>query len=289
MDNGGKGVMKHHFSPHSLLPVALGALVGIILILFFKMGVPPLVLAVALAGLLVLMMGVIYLNSMIRLGALRRLKRIYKRLEAGEGDAVLAELNARRAGGDRSYQMALVLSTAYAYLGQGEEAELLAYEAWNEVKRRGLCQKTDRPSKYLCDIIMVALSDAWNAQGRYLEAVNFIRGRVSDALQPNIMAFVMTFNLYLAGQDDNARATLHRIEPPAGLYNLKRRLPVKYQFMTAYLRYKLLGEDTRPALVKLRGELANWQAEAERNAANPYGARLREILDDVQAVLPQDG
>ncbi len=40
-----------------------------------------------------------------------------------------------------------------------------------------------------------------------------------------------------------------------------------------------------PLVELLRDQLAEWEDEQARNAHNPYGQRLREILDDIRLIL----
>jgi hypothetical protein len=55
--------------------------------------------------------------------------------------------------------------------------------------------------------------------------------------------------------------------------------------MLAYMRYKALDDDPRSALRKYCGEMYKWNDEAARNANNPYGKRLREILDEIHTLI----
>ncbi len=56
--------------------------------------------------------------------------------------------------------------------------------------------------------------------------------------------------------------------------------------MLAYLRHRLQGATFHPD--NLRDQIAAWEDEARRNAGNPFGARLRAILDDVHTAIESD-
>lgn len=224
------------------------------------------------------------LVTVIRMRWLRRFQKIARRLKRGEGQAVLDEFAARREAGDNSPEVALALSAAYSYLGRGEAAEPLAREVIDYWEQRGAFRKTDMFSKAWCDLALIARSDAWIAQGRYTKAANSLRPRVSSAGLPNFMTAIIAWQFFLAGENYNAQVVLAQLQPMADRRNNKRVVSLEFQFMVYYMRYKLLGEDCRADLARLHDQIAEWENSATRNAANPYGLRLREILDDVRKI-----
>jgi hypothetical protein len=51
------------------------------------------------------------------------------------------------------------------------------------------------------------------------------------------------------------------------------------------MRHKLLGVINADDLLTHRNAFPDWQDELARNAHNPYGAQLRDIVADLDTVL----
>jgi hypothetical protein len=228
----------------------------------------------------------IYVLTVIaRFGWLRRFNRTVRRLKAGEAETVIAELTARRATGGLSFEETLALATAYNYVGRAAEAEPLVQEAQSLLDQAATAAKKDMSSRAKCDLALIAQYDTRIVQGHFAEAGHSLRPRVAQAVQPNFMTAIIAWAFFLAGDSYNASVVLGHIQPATTGRNNKRSISLKYQFMVAYMQHKLLGEDTRPDLVRRSDQFTDWEAEAARNAANPYGARVRQILDDIRPLL----
>jgi hypothetical protein len=249
----------------------------------------PVVYGVFLGGWLGISLIYRFVYLAPRMSWLRRLNRVYKRLHSGDGEAVIAELTARRAAGDHSFETAMQLAAAYSYQGRGVEAEPLAHEVIAAVEARGACKKRSIPARALCYMAMLTLFDAWITQGRYVEAANYVRPRIPHTLQPHTLTVLIAWAFFLAGDSYNARAALSHAQFSGGRFNPERRIYPKHRFIAAYMWVKLANTaETRATLLTYRDQLAAWEDSATRNAGNPYGARLAEILEDVRAVLSAD-
>jgi tetratricopeptide (TPR) repeat protein len=203
----------------------------------------------------------------------------FSRMKAGQAPQVALKLEQRRANGDTSLETVMTLSAAYAYMGRGDQAEPLAREALNTLQTDGIEFKQDQKSRYLTDAAYIALADAVCAQGRFQEAAQILVPRVDNGLRP---VFIRTFQAWfymLAGDMAQTLALLDEIPPST------REITPKYKFMLAYMRYKALDEDPRAGLRKYRGEMYKWDDDVARNANNPYGKRLREILDEIHILM----
>jgi len=266
------------YLPGIVIGVAL-AVVGILL------DWPFVVTAAAALGIVIVVWLIYVVNAVIRFGWLRRFNQTIRRLKGGDAEAAIAELEAKRAGGDRSFEGTLALAAAYNYVGRGADAEPLVREAQSLLDRAGTCGKKDTSSRAKCDLVLVAQYDTQIVQGHFAEAAHGLRSRVSQAVQPNFMTAIIAWAFFLAGDSYNANVVLGHLQPATSRGNNKRMISLKYQFAVAYMRHKLLGEDTRAALVTHSDQLADWEAEATRNTANPYGARLCEILDEVRPLM----
>ena len=214
-----------------------------------------------------------------------RFRRVAARLKKGDAETVIAELEARRDHGDRSFTTTLNLSAAYAYQGRGDMAEPLAQELLAIIQAQRLETKKGRPALYKRELARIALADAWIAQGRFSEAAYFLRPYPADAAQPNFITAIIAWAFYLAGDTYNASVVLNFVKPESGPRDNATRIGPQYGLMVALMRQKLNGEDRRAELHKLSTTLPHWEDSAVRNAANPYGARLRVILDDLHALL----
>jgi len=244
---------------------------------------------VATMGVVVVVMVVAWLiyvlTAMIRFAWLRRFNRTVRRLKDGEADTVIAELTARRAASGLSFEDTLALASAYSYGGRAADAEPLVLEAQSLLDQTATTTKMDMSSRAKCDLVLLAQYDTRLAQGQFAEAGHSLRPRVTQAVQPNFMTAIIAWAFFLAGDSYNASVVLGHIQPATTGRNNKRSISLKYQFMVAYMQHRLLGEDTRPELVQRSDQFRDWEAEAARNAANPYGARVRQILDDIRPLL----
>jgi hypothetical protein len=236
-------------------------------------------------GIIVVVWLIYVLTVMVRFGWLRRFNRQVARLKAGEAPAVITELEARRAKGERSFEGTLALAAAYNYVGRTDDARLLVEEAQSQLDQAGTSAKHDMSSRAKCDLALVAQYDSQIVQGHFVEAAHSLRPHVSQSVQPNFMTAIIAWAFFLAGDTYNANVVLDHIQPETTRRNNKRVIGPKYQLMIAYMRHTLLGEDTRADLLDRGDQFADWEAEASRNAANPYGVRLRQILDDIRPLL----
>jgi hypothetical protein len=264
--------------PGIIIGIAL-AIVGIVLKWSFLATIGVVI------GICVIVFLIYVLIAVVRFGWLRRFNRYVGRLKAGDAPAVIAELEAQREKGDRSFERALALAAAYNYVGRAADAQPLLEEAQASLDRAGICGKKDTPSRAKCDLVLVAQYDSQIVQGHFAEAAHSLRSRVSQAVQPNFMTAIIAWAFFLAGDTYNANVVLDHIQPATTRRNSKQVISPKYQFMIAYMRHTLLSADTRADLLDRSDQFADWEDEASRNAANPYGVRLREILDEVRPLL----
>lgn len=235
------------------------------------------------------------------------------RLDAGEAESVLAEAVVRRENGDRSAENAIILSATYSYLGRGTEAQPFAHEALTTLERSGMMRKRAWAARVQVDMALVTLFDALLAQGHFIEAASYLGPRVPYSHQPNMMALLVTWALFLAEEDGRARAMLKQMgdldaldaispaveygsqtEPEvkhtANGQNNKRgvieSITPKYAFMLAFVECRLVGKPPSEPLYRHRDQFASWEDEAQRHADNPYGNRLRDILNQIAELLP---
>lgn len=217
-----------------------------------------------------------------------RYVRFTRRLLQGDEDApaaVIADLEAQRAAGKRPLETALMLATAYSFTGRGAEAEPLADEAIDMVIARGLCDKRDIGSRLLCQYARFARYDAWNAQGRFAEAAHSLRPGASAALHPEFVTCVIAWGFFLARDDYNAQVVLEQITMPKRRRLQKTKMSPHFLLIWAFLRWRVLGENTREDLRAFRGAFAFWEHAAERHADDPYGVRLREIVEELRPLV----
>ncbi len=225
------------------------------------------------------LVGIVNIYYWVLLRELRPLRRLFMRLEIGGADAIIEEYRVKYEIGDRSVETMLALSSSNAYLGHGQEAELYAYELMTILEERGDCSEKGLLVQRRCDLARIALIDAWEAQGRFSEAAHYLCSRGSLAVNANLDTAIAAWQFFQAGETDNTRAALDEIKPAIlGFSSQPGFIPSKYLFMLAYLRYKVFNTDPRADLQRHYAQLAKWEDEAQRNATNPYGARLHEIL-----------
>jgi hypothetical protein len=215
------------------------------------------------------------------------LSDLIMRLRTGRAEAALANLRAQRAKGDRSAETAALLAIACNFVGRGDEADPLAAEALAAIQERGLPDSSDALDRALCDIVYSAQYGAWIAQGHFDEAAAMLRAHLSSAVQRNSQTAAAAFGFFLAGDDDAVRDLLRQIQPVRDARQVNTLIGAQYLFMVAYMRHVLLDGDWLWELIQRQDQLDRWDEEAARNAANPYGVRLRAILDDVLALLDE--
>ncbi len=239
-----------------------------------------------LAALVVVEVLLVMMVNRVRFAWYFRFRHVINRLKKGDAASVIAELEAKRERGDRSYTTTLCLSAAYAYQGHGALAEPLAHEVMAIIQAQGLETKKRQPAVHKCDLARIALADAWVAQGRFSQAAHFLRPYASGAVQPNFITAIIAWFFYLAGDTYNASVALNFVKPESGKRtDNATRIGPQYGLMVALMRHKLNGEDQRAELHSLSDTLPFWDDSLARNAANPYGARLRVILDDLHTLL----
>jgi hypothetical protein len=217
-----------------------------------------------------------------------RYRRFSRRLVKGDEAAhatVIAELEAQRAAGVRPLETTLMLAAAYSYTGRGAEAEPLADEVISIVIARGLCDKRDIGSRLMCQYARFARFDAWSTQGRFAEAAHSLRPGASTALHPEFTICVIAWGFFLAGDDYNAQIVLEQLKMPRRRSQQKTKMSPHFLLMLAFMRWRLLGENTRDDLRTFRAAFAFWEHSVTRHADNPYGARLREIVEELRPLI----
>ncbi len=219
-------------------------------------------------------------------GWILRYNRMIQRVQAGDAESLHQELTARYAAGSRTFDTLMGLVLASSYLERFAEAQPFADEARALVEQKRLCTRRDIVSRYTCDLVLYGQFDLAATQGRFSEAAHSLRPRVPDAASPNYMAAIIAWGFFLADDLYNARVVLDNVEPVGKPRDFKRYITPDYQFMVAYMRRVLFGEDTRAQLAELSDRFAHWEDQAAHHTTTPYGARLRAILDDIRPLLP---
>jgi tetratricopeptide (TPR) repeat protein len=176
-----------------------------------------------------------------------------QRILTGDTERLLEETLTRRNQGDYSYQNTLILSAAYAYLGRGQEAEPLAYEAKAAIESEGWFQKAGDEAHLICDLAYIAIHDALLTQGRYDESARALIPRVMMSEKANRNRLWIAWAYSMGGDLDNARVWLKQIKPSTD--HPRYNLLLRHQFTVAYLQYRLLGQDTRQRMYHLRDQL----------------------------------
>lgn len=211
------------------------------------------------------------------------------RIGRGDTEAVIAELTQRREQGDTSPLTAITLAAAYNYLGRGAEAEPYALEAFDAIMSSDLCSRTDISARARCDLAYLTRCDAMLTQGRFIEAAGGIRARMRDAMQPNFQTALAAWAYFLGGEHDSAREMLAEVREPGSRLDHTRLLSPRFIVLVAYMRHVLDDAETLDMLRDHAAALDDWDEAAARNAANPYGERLRAVLADIRALLDTYG
>jgi hypothetical protein len=206
-------------------------------------------------------------------------------LKRGEDEAVIARALSAREQGDNSLVNTLTLALAHIYQGRGDAAEPYALRAREDASRWGLCQPGPHYSALYCDMATTALAEVRVIQGRYAEGGQILADFAAESTRPNVMRICAAWAYFMAEDHDRVRELLNQLQR-VHRWATQTNVPPRLQFVALYMGYIVLTIDTRAELRKLAAEqLPQWKKEATRNASGPYGARLREILEDIAQVL----
>jgi len=217
------------------------------------------------------------------------LGRITARILAGEANAVITEALQTLTTDPNSVNTLISLASAYNYQGQGSQSEPYARLAFDIVNRRTAA------NWQLVYIVHLALFDALVAQGHFLQAARLLQPRIEGSRRTNMMCGLTAWGYYLAHENELARQALERTvsyQPDEKESGDERFAGTsKLSLVVGYIR----REVNRDEVVRGAGEsimflasqrLADWENEARRNAHNPYGQRLAEILKEMRAQIP---
>lgn len=264
------------------LTMLLAVVLAVVILLPPKSVLVALMVVFSAAGLA--LYGLIRLRDRA-MSHVHRLMQALEEIQDGDAKAVLDAAQQRRdQDNDRSVENALVLAAAHTYLGHSDEAEALAHEALDTLTRTGTSGKEDVPTRMFCDFAWCALFDAWLIQGKFDKAAQYLEQHVNSAYDPVFVQILVAWGYFLAVNVDAARIALAAaVDPDHG----EHTVTPDYRVMLLYMRHRLLGMRL-PDARDIRDGVAEWTPEAERNAANPYGRRLRVILDDMLAVVAPD-
>lgn len=240
-------------------------------------------------GVLAVGAGTMRLVAMQRqLAPLRHLGRTIARISAGEADAVITDLSARRAAGDRAPEVLMGLASAYSYQGRGPAAAAEARDALAALTSTDTCGQNHTAARLLCETAHLLLFDARLAEGRFEEAAEGLRVQLARLVRPTNARALAAWGYFLAGNDDAARDMLLSLPDTNGQTRAGAQIDPRYRLIVAYMRAAVLHETTRGDLRAHQDQLAGWQALAARNAQNPYGARLSDVLDDLRRHVTDD-
>lgn len=274
--------MQNSNSSRATMVIVLGLVVALAGRL---MGLSLVTIFLLLAGVMIISWIVTYWRTWRTLDWFRAYNAYSARVREGQTDEVIAELTARREAGDHSPETAFTLAAAYNYIGDGQAAEPLALEAFDTVTAGDTCNRTDLSSRAKCDIAYLTRFDMMLNQGRFMDAASSVRGRMKQALQPNFMTALTAWAYYLGRDGESSRALLEEIKEPGSRLQNERLLTPRFELVVAYLRHKLNGADTLAKLREHAAMIDAWDKTVERNAHNPYGQRLAEVLADMRAVI----
>lgn len=259
-------------------------LIVLIVVILLKMspagGVPLILLIIGFTIVYYLLIWLVTWRSRQRgSGAAKALIQEIQRLETDGADVLLAEYSTRTTAQD-----AIVRSGCFAYKGDGTNAERHARQAITLLEESGVHMQKDRDSRIIYELSQIGLYDARLLQGQFTEAAEGLRPYSDGSPAPTMLVVLVIWALYLAGEYENARAMLSyvRITTQAALFSPAS--PSRYALIVTYMRHKLLASNTEDILL-YRDAFPKWKDDMDRNAHNPYGARLREVLDDLRAVF----
>lgn len=207
------------------------------------------------------------------------------RLHWGYDKPFLREKQRLYERGDRRVRTLIGLSVATVYHGDGYGAERFAREALERYEAEKPIYRSGGKYHFVYEMTLLALMDSWVSQGRYLEAAAFLRERIANFGQPTMCIHFVSTYLYLAQDYENARVMLLYLNDTKIVKPSETTIvfPSKTSFMGAHLKYKLLNVDPAPVFATQWKFYTKWREEADRNLNNPYGPRLHEILDEIQA------
>ena len=195
-------------------------------------------------------------------------------IQAGHAARALEQANALRQQGDRSAANAIVLAAAYTYQGHGAKAEPFAQEALDLLKS----ERLDSTTRWLIDLASVGLFNARLVRGHFEAAAGTLHSYEAQAVDQTFIHTLETWACYLDGNEEQARTLLTALPQPD---TMRRFISGKYLLLMFLMRHRLLG-DPAPAAADFAAEIAEWEAEASRQANDAYGRRLREVLAEVQ-------
>jgi len=220
--------------------------------------------------------------------------RTRKRLKAGHVSSELAHLNYLHDHGDSSFKTLLRLLLSYLHDGRAAEAAAIADELETAFARETKHMNTSSQEyRVMRDLLKIGRYDATVSQGDFIRAAQDLSDYVGQCLKPFFAAELIAFAYHLARDDEHAAHIICQFPPKvtwrtsAYWIFAHRQMSPNYRFLLAYLQHALCGHDKRRALHRMRARLDYWEDEAARNAANPYGQRLSEILADVRRVMEQ--
>lgn len=276
--------MQSSRSSRALQIVILGVLITLIgRFLGLSLGI----IFLLLAAVLVVTWVYTYWLTWRTLDWFREYNSYSSRVSDGDADTVIAELTTRRAEGDDTPETAITLAATYNYIGRGQEAEPLAFEAFDAVTENGDCDAENLSPRIRCDVAYLTRYDALLAQGRFVEAAGGLRERIPNAIQPNFQTALVTWAYFLGEAYDQAKEMLGKVQEPGARLNNERMLSPRFELIVAYLRHVLDGAATQAIIAEHRDNIDEWAVTAERNATNPYGKRLAEIVDSMRLLAAE--
>lgn len=216
-----------------------------------------------------------------------RVRTHHQRIEAGDAQGLIGDLEARR--GKPGWQVgdALALAIAYAHLGDGPRSDALASEIVAQLERKGTHKHWNPTARWLYDFAAITQAEAWLCLGRFHDAAEIVRARVPTTIHANFLTALTAWLYYLGGEDYNARVALAHIKPPPRWRHQPNWLDPMVSLLAAYLQHTLVGTISLRIPPDAQRYVDKLAAEAARNAHNPYGERLGAVVPDMQALLDQ--
>ncbi len=228
------------------------------------------------------------------------LNAVIKRLQEGEAASLIKETLEALAQDQENLQLLQTVSLAYTYQAQGDRAEPYARQALEAIV------KDSRAAPLHVEIAYMGLYDSLVAQAKYVEAARVLGPALKRAPHTNSMLLLIAWSYFLAEDMQAVRDTLRRSVPndpsTTGSDEIAASLPSFHYLIGPYMRYTLeiyprrlqsnplskqLLTMMQQAIPKemtenktrlVAGILERLEGEARRNAHNPYGRRLNEIV-----------